>query len=264
MINFITKHVSNDLIFTGLNQLWRLVSGPMMLLLIPLYLTAEQQGYWYTFTSLAALAVLADLGFSTIILQFAAHEFAFLRFDQNGTFVGDSLHLKKIARLFTFSVKWVVGISLLAFPIILGIGYFMLSQKHTMISWHLPWLIYGTSSAIVFINSTILCFFEGCNSVGKIQHIRLKIAICASISVLTGLFLKLNLYALSISLLINSFVGIYFIYHQFKTLIVQLIKISKTSGYSWKKEFLSLMWKYAISWASGYFIFQIHTFIILF
>ena len=76
------KHIlsDKDLVNTAFNQLYRLISGPLMLLFIPLYLTQEEQGYWYTFSSVAALSVFADLGFSNIILQFAAHEFAFLKF----------------------------------------------------------------------------------------------------------------------------------------------------------------------------------------
>ena len=80
----IKKFLSDkDLVNTAINQLYRLVSGPLMLLFIPLYLTQEEQGYWYTFSSVAALAVFADLGFSHIILQFSAYEFAFLKFNNN-------------------------------------------------------------------------------------------------------------------------------------------------------------------------------------
>jgi hypothetical protein len=93
-----------DLINTAINQLYRLISGPLMLLFIPLYLTQIEQGYWYTFTSVAALAVFADLGFSNIILQFAAHEFAFLKFNSDETISGDEIHLRKLADFFRFSV----------------------------------------------------------------------------------------------------------------------------------------------------------------
>jgi hypothetical protein len=86
---------SYDFRHTALNQIWRLFSGPALLILIPLYLTAEVQGYWYTFISLAALAVFADMGFSTILLQFSAHEFAHLKFNSDKTIFGseNSLHI---------------------------------------------------------------------------------------------------------------------------------------------------------------------------
>ena len=46
-----------DLVNTAINQLYRLISRPLMLLFILLYLTQIEQGYWYTFTIVAALAV---------------------------------------------------------------------------------------------------------------------------------------------------------------------------------------------------------------
>jgi len=85
-----------DLFFTLINQVWRLVSGPITMLLIPLYLSPEQQGYWYLFGSLAALSIFADLGFSNIILQFSAHEYAFLHFTNTGLLDGEEIYLKKL------------------------------------------------------------------------------------------------------------------------------------------------------------------------
>lgn len=93
-----------DLFSTFLNQIWRIFSGPLILLSIPFFLTPEVQGFWYTFISLAALSVLADLGFSNIILQFSAHEFAFLRFKANMTLEGDTYHLCKLSDFFDLAL----------------------------------------------------------------------------------------------------------------------------------------------------------------
>ena len=78
------------------------------LVLIPLFLTKEAQGYWFTIMSLAALVMLADLGFSSIITQFAAHEFAFLRLDDH-EITGSEQHLNRLATFFVFSTKWALG-----------------------------------------------------------------------------------------------------------------------------------------------------------
>ena len=247
-----------DLISTAINQLYRLISGPLMLLFIPLYLTQIEQGYWYTFTSVAALAVFADLGFSNIILQFAAHEFAFLKFNSNGTISGDEIHLRKLADFFRFSVKWLCKVTLIVFPIIVIAGYFFINQKtDENINWILPWFIYSISSALVFVNSALLSFFEGCNSVAKVQGIRFKITVFTSITLLTGLFFKIKLFALALSLLVSAFVGTFLIYKNYKPLIFQLWNLSAVMYYSWKQEFFSLIWRYALSWSSGYFIFQL-------
>ena len=84
-----------DIAATFFNQAWRLISGPLMLLLIPLYLTEEQQGYWYLFGSVAALSTFADLGFSNIILQFSAHEYASLKIGNEGFLEGQIENIKK-------------------------------------------------------------------------------------------------------------------------------------------------------------------------
>ena len=247
-----------DLINTAINQLYRLVSGPLMLLFIPLYLTQEEQGYWYTFSSVAALAVFADLGFSNIILQFAAHEFAFLNFKEDGTIYGDEVHLHKLADFFRFSVKWLCKVTLIVFPIIVIAGYIFINQKnYENINWIVPWFVYSISSALVFVNSSLLSFFEGCNSVAKVQAIRFKITVLTSITVLTGLFLKTKLFALALSLMIAALLGIFLIYKNYKNLIIQLWKISSITFYSWKNEFLSLIWRYAFTWISNYFIFNL-------
>ena len=247
-----------DLVNTAINQLYRLISGPLMLLFIPLYLTQEEQGYWYTFSSVAALAVFADLGFSNIILQFAAHEFAFLKFKDDGTIYGDEVHLHKLADFFRFSVKWLCKVTLIVFPIIVIAGYIFINQENNEnINWVMPWFIYSISSALVFVNSSLLSFFEGCNSVAKVQRIRFKIAVLTNCVVLSGLFLKIKLFALALSLIASALVGIYLIYKNYKSLIIQLWKISSVMFYSWKKEFLSLIWRYALSWGSGYLIFQL-------
>lgn len=250
--------LDKSLINTALNQLYRLISGPMMLLFIPLFLTQEEQGYWYTFTSLAALAIFADLGFSTIILQFAAHEFAFLKFKDNGEIEGDYIHLRKLADFFRFSVKWLIIIVSIVFPLIILYGFYFIGLRENIdITWKIPWLIYAFSSAIVFIYSSLLYFFEGCNSVAKVEFIRFKVSAITSIILLLGLFFKIKLYALALSLLISFLYGLYMLYKNFNIAMRQLWNISKVQYYSWKKEFFNLIWRYALSWCSGYFIFQI-------
>lgn len=249
---------NRDVLNTALNQVYKIISGPMTLLFIPLFLTQEEQGYWYTFTSLAALAIFADLGFSTIILQFAAHEFAFLKFKNNGEIEGDYIHLRKLADFFRFSLKWLAIIITIVFPLIIIYGFYFINLKgDENIIWRIPWLIYVVSSAIVFLYSSLLYFFEGCNSVSKVEFIRFKISILTSSVILLGLFFKIKLYALALSLLVSFLYGLYMLYKNFNIAMKQLWNISKTPYYSWKKEFFSLMWRYALSWCSGYFIFQI-------
>ena len=246
-----------DIISTLIYQIFKIVSGPFVLVLIPIYLSPIEQGYWFTFASIAALAVFADLGFSNIILQFAAHEFAFLSFNSFSIIEGDKEHLYKLASFFRFSIKWLFKIVAIIFPFIIVGGYLFLNSKNNFLNWEIPWVIYSICSAVVFINTIILSFFEGCNSVRTIQLIKLRISFNSTICAVACLYFGMELYALSTSLIVSSLTGIYFIYKYFRRTIIQLWNISKISSYNWKEQFLSLIWRYAISWCSGYFIFQI-------
>jgi O-antigen/teichoic acid export membrane protein len=268
-LNGITKIIMNnsssyktDIFSTLLNQCWRVFSGPVLLLFIPLFLTPMEQGYWYTFTSVAAFSTLADLGFSNIVLQFAAHEFAFLDFNKNGTVGGDSLHLWKLASFFRFSIRWLARTVCIVFPLIVIGGFYFLSTHHldeVNVTWHIPWIIYSTVTAFVFINSTMLSFFEGCNSVGKIQQIRFKISVVTSFSMMIGLVTHIGLYALSLSAILASLFGFYIIWSNYKPFIRQLWTMSRKNSYNWWPEFSTLIWRYAISWGSGFLVFQLFT-----
>ncbi len=253
------KLFTRDFRHTAMNQLWRLLSGPALLILIPLYLSAEVQGYWFTFISLAALAVFADLGFTTIILQFSAHEFAHLRFDEQRQFAGNPAHVNRISSLFRFALGWSIKVALLVFPVILFVGAFVLSNKQAKVHWLLPWIIYGTTSVPVFINNIVLSFIEGCDSVGDAQKIRLRIAVGNTLAMMTGLLLGWGLYALVAGLVVSAVVGSTAILHRYRTPLQQLYTLPQTECHPWKKDILPLLGKYAVSWASGYFIFSVFT-----
>ena len=231
----------------------------MTLVLIPLFLTPEIQGYWYTIVGLSFLMVFADLGFSNIILQFAAHEFAYLRFDKNWKISGSEDHLKRLASFFVFSVKWAVLMLALAIPVISAVSFFVLTRRTSDVHWFLPWSIYLIGSIFVFFNNIFLYFFEGCDLVWLSQRIRLFISIVLTFTMWGGLVLRFNLYALAFSLLASSIAASIIIYYTFRQTIRQFIEISRTYRYSWGKYFFPLLWRYAISWASGYFIFQLFT-----
>ena len=253
------KKFDKDLQSTLLNSMWRVVAGPMTLLCIPFFLTALEQGYWYTFTGIAALSIFADLGFTMIVLQFAAHEFAYLRFGDNHELLGDEEHLWKLASFFRFVINWLGRIVSIVFPLIMIGGYYFLAAKQDELSWQWAWVIYSIASAGSFINTAILSFFEGCNSVGLVQGIRFRIGVCQTIATLVCLISGLNIYALGMALFVNVIVSGSYIMYCFRPTIKQLWRTSSKRCYDWWPEFSALIWRYAVSWCSGYFIFQIFT-----
>jgi len=202
------KFINNgELKSTALNQLWRLVSAPLVIFLIPVYLSSEEQGYWFLIISVGAIAAFADFGFSTILMQFSAHEFAFLKFNSKNEIEGSQENMNKLSSLFMFALRWAAIVTVVILPITYITGILFLGDTNTEINWKLPWLLYNIGAIISFVNSIVLAFFEGCDSVKEIQIIRLKITVLSTLIVLIGLISNFELYALSISLLVSSIYG---------------------------------------------------------
>lgn len=242
----------------GINQGWKILSGPLFLIIIPLFLSEVEQGFWYTFISLSALSVFANLGFSTILLQFSAHEFAHLKVQEDGSLSGDSVHLFRLSSLWKFSMSWSVIVGFIAFIIILIFGLIFIGLKKIDISWHYPWLIYGGASFLVFLNSMALSFFEGCDDVKGAHGIRFKMGVITVLSAICFLYLDFGLYSLGYSVLISSIFGVLMICLSKRVVIKQFYNLNSGVG-NWKQEILPLLKRYSLSWVSGYFIFQAFT-----
>jgi len=258
MIHIRDKQQNKDIYYTLAGQLFRLFSGPVMLLFIPLFLKPEQQGYWYLFGSISTLSALADLGFTGIVLQFSAHEYAFLYFTDNNQLAGDDLHLKKLGSFFRFIIKWVSNLCIITFPIIYIVGFVFFNRDDVLNIYWLPWTLYSFGSMINFFCNFILSFIEGLDKVASIQKIRLITSVINTGIVALILFAGGNIYALSFGMLINAFLTIFMILLIYKPILKELLIISSGFTYNWKSEIIPLFTRYVIGGFCGYFIFQLY------
>jgi hypothetical protein len=244
---------------TALHQFWRLISGPFIIFLVPVYLSSEEQGYWYLIISVGAIAAFADFGFSTILMQFSAHEFAFLKFNTNNEIEGVQESKSKLSSLFIFACKWTGIVTAVMLPVTYAIGFLLLGNSNTEVDWKLPWLLYNIGAFISFGNSIVLSFFEGCDSVKQIQGKRLKISIVSTGIIIFCLLFNYGLLALSIGLLVSSIYGAYILYRRYSKNIHDFYVLNSEYYYNWGPEIFVLLRRYIISWSSGYIIFQLFT-----
>lgn len=259
MKNKLFKKSASDFIATFFNQFWRLISGSLLLLLLPIFLTETQQGYWYLFSSIAALSTFADLGFSTIILQFSAHEYSSLNLNENSILIGAEQQIKKIGSFFRFVVQWLVKMCSFVFPVVFFIGLFFFVRDDVVGEYIVPWTIYSIGTFVNFFNNSILSFVEGLDQIKKIQQSRLTVSVINSLVIILCLCLQLSIYALALAMLISSSFMFITIFRTFGFVIKQLWTTSSNFSFPWKEEILPLFKKYIVSFTSGYFLFQIYT-----
>jgi len=249
----------NDLKNSFLNLTWRLTYGPLMLLIVSIKLSSVYQGYWFTFLSLAALSVLADLGFTTIVLQLSAHRFSNLRINKYGYFYGPSGHIERIASVFRFSISWILKLSILVFPVICFFGFYFLSTKSYDVDWLIPWILYSFLSLIILVTNVVYSFFEGCDGVAKIQKYRFLSSFASVITTIISLIIGLQLYALVLGAFFFCITSWFFIFIEYRFAIYQMRKKNKKLETVEQENILNLLKRYALSFISGYFIFQAFT-----
>lgn len=244
---------------TALHVVWRIVSGPALLVVISQQLSPTYQGYWFAFVSFAALCVFADLGFTTVVLQFSANRFSKLKFSRLGYLCGKSSAIDDSAALFSFSFKWIASLSAAVFPIIWAVGFYFLSQKEVVVNWRAPWILYSAGSLFFLIANVVLSFLEGCDSVAKVQKYKMLTSMVSVGVTLGALLLGFNLYALVLGVFASCLAAFGLIWSGFRRPLAQLLRRKSCLPSVESKRIRHILGRYAISFASGYFVFQAFT-----
>ena len=256
---FFSSLLQPDAFATFFNYTIKIFLNPIIVLFVPVFLSENQQGYWYTFGSIAALTTFADLGFTSIMTQYVAHEYTYLKLDKvDGKFFGQEEHIKRMSSLFKFVVHWMGIVLFVALCIILLAGMVMFSGSNDGVKWFLPWVMYALSSVYNFASQVALSFFEGCDQFAITQKIRASSSIIHCITTIGLLAAGMGLYALSIPLIVKGSLVFYFLIRYFGSTFAQLRNVDNDEKIAWGKEIVPLLVRYAISWASGYFSFQIY------
>src|ERR1700735_1509946 len=113
--------------FTVMARFWSAAAGIVTILLIARFLSPKEQGYYYTFSSLVALQIVFELGFSFVILQLAAHERGYLVFLPTGLIEGDHVSDSRLASVLQRAVKWYSVAGLIMAAVLLPTGMYFFS-----------------------------------------------------------------------------------------------------------------------------------------
>jgi hypothetical protein len=229
-------------------------------LLIAHFLTTAEQGYYYTFSSLVALQIVFELGFSFVILQLAAHERAHLQIQDDGTITGDRVAHSRLASVLHKAVRWyTVGALLMAAALLpAGFHFFLVHrQPGVPVSWQLPWIAVVLAATITFQMDPIFAFLEGCGRIHQVARMRLTQAVLGSLMAWSVLYLHHGLFAPSMIISGQAIAGGCFLFSQRRLLLPLLRHNTSVHLVSWRREIWPFQWRIAISWICGYFIFQL-------
>jgi len=241
--------------------MWGIMSGSLSIFLVVSYFSKIQQGYYYTFSSILALQIFIEMGIGSVIQQFASHEWAKLNFDENGEIVGDANALSRLISIANISFKWFFsGCSIVIIGLSFGGYFFFNSPNSDYHGWITPWFFLCLFTGISFALTPMWSLLEGCNQVRKLYGFRFLQGVIINLSVWISIILGVGLWAAVVSSIVSIICAVIFIRKNYYIFFLTLF-FKKSTGpkISWQSDMLTMQWKVAISWISGYFSFFLFT-----
>lgn len=266
MINILKKIAiklgfDRAIIFTSSTSIIGAFGSVITIILIVKYLTSIEQGFYYTFGSIVAIQIFFELGLNGIITQYVAHEASNLKWENKYILQGESKYLSRLSSLLHFSVKWYLLFASLLFVILTIVGFFFFNRYDTTngaVSWVGPWMLLAFGTSLDLILSPIIAFIQGLGMVKEMARIQLFRTIFRLSIVWGGLILGAKLFVPGLGSLVGIFVfTMLLIYGNYFKILHNIWVISISEKVSYKKEIFPFQWKIALSWISGYFIFQL-------
>jgi hypothetical protein len=253
--------VDRSIVYGIGGRAWSFFSAPITVILITSRFTREYQGYYYTFNSLLGLQVFIELGLTTVVVQFASHEWSKLTWAPGQDLSGDPGALSRLVSLGRVAVRWfLTGAVLLALGLGVG-GYIFFSQRPSQgIVWMAPWFALCLGCAANLCLTPIFALLEGCNQVSSVYAYRSIQVIVSSLAIWLAILFGANLWAAPIALSATFCWALLFL-SRYRSFFKPFVSGVTHAGprIHWRSEMLPMQWRVAVSYLSGYFTFTIFT-----
>jgi O-antigen/teichoic acid export membrane protein len=246
--------------YTVFARIIQAAGGVGSVLFIAKYLSKDEQGYYYTFGSILAIQIFFELGLGTVLTQYVAHEMVHLKWKGRFDTEGDVVHQSRLSSLLHFSLRWYTVVSILVFLTLNVAGFYFFSRfnPHPNIEWRLPWMILCLASSAYLVLDPLLAILEGLGKVKEIAKIRLVHQTVYIVGVITFLFSGCKLYSAPLATSLAFLVVLAMcLFSDHARILLNLSKIKGTWKVNYLKEIFPFQYKIALSWISGYFIFQL-------
>ena len=263
LIKSLARKIGMDgaIAYSSAARMFQAFAGVISIFFIAAFLSGDEQGYFYTFGSILAIQTFFELGFTDIITQYVAHEVAHLNLREDLAYDGEEKYRSRLTYLIKFCLKWYMVIAIAFFIVvnIVGIAFFnSYGTNGIEVDWELPWLILSFSTALKLLQSPFTAIFNGLGRVKDMMQITFYQQLILPISQWVMFACGLKLYVVGISSMLGVLVWFVFIYKSnLSVLFLNLLKSRITERISYFKEIFPYRWRIALSWISGYFIFQL-------
>ncbi|UKJ08248.1 lipopolysaccharide biosynthesis protein [Solitalea lacus] len=253
--------IDQTIAFTVISKIIQAVGGVATLAFVARFLTKAEQGYYYTFGSILAIQIFFELGLCNIIIQFVAHENATITWRDDATFEGSVESISRLSSLLRFTVKWFVVISILFIIGLLITGYVFFKKfgnVNDFVEWQGPWFLLAVTTALALFAAPVMAYLEGLGKMKEVAKVRVVQQIIQLPLMLILFSFGFKLYSAPIAYTIAlSVIPIWIFCSRQKQILKNIWNKIDSFRVDYKKEIFPFQWKIALSWISGFFIFQL-------
>ncbi|WP_431265247.1 hypothetical protein ACQ859_07480 [Roseateles chitinivorans] len=249
-------HVFLTLLLRG----WGILAGGATTLLLPFWLTPGQQGFYYTFGSLLALQVFFELGLNQVIIQLVSHEAAHLQLHDDGTITGDAERIHRLSAIRRLVQRWYL-IAAALFAVITGLAGHVFFERRGGLpteDWLPVWACLVAFTAVNLYMSPRLAIVEGTGHIGQVARLRLIQSVLGYGTLWALLLAGAGLWVAAVVPAVSALTTWVWIRIRADGLR-HAPSTASGPGFSWRRDIFPLQWRLAVSWASGYFIFNLFT-----
>ena len=234
--------------------MWTAIGQLVYITLITVYFSAELQGLYYTLFSIVAFQTIIELGMSTVLIQYAAHE-TDTNFRILNTNNGTNYQYNNLKTVFLFGKRYYFYGSLIFIFLLMVLGSWFLSQNlhGSEIDWLGPFTSYVIFSGLNLMYSPFYSIVEGVGFVKQITKIRLYRIVIANFLGWVGITCGLELYCLAMSSVGHLMVSQYMYHFKFRNLFRNIQMSNELENRDvFIKSIKKFKLRVALSWISGY------------
>jgi O-antigen/teichoic acid export membrane protein len=250
--------IDRAVFFAIAGKIWSMCAGLITVLLIAAFFSPELQGFYYTFNSVVAFQVFAELGLGTVLTYYASHEWAKLAFDRDGRVTGDADALSRLISLGRFALRWYLAAGAAA-TLVLAVGglYFFGMAGDQVPGWEAPWIVLCVVTGLNLCVVPIWALLEGCNQVSSVYAYRLIQYVASSVAAWVAIYLGAGLWVASIIGVTGLLAMILTAGRRYGGFVrTILLQHPKGPRLNWRVDILPMQWRISLGWISGYFTFS--------
>lgn len=251
--------VDGAVFFAVVARFWQLFSGPVTLVLLSRYFSAEERGYFYTFASVLALQTFFELSLHVVLVNVASHEWAGLRVEADGSVGGDVANQSRLASLLHAASRWYAVASVL-FAVGVGTGgaFFLSDRGLPPADWLPQWIGLTVLTALLLATLPLTSLLEGCDQLPIVNRYRLRQAVTGSAIVWALIVLGAGLWVSVAAAAVRLYWDLHLVAVRYRNFFRSLWSAPREQELDWREKVWPMQWRLAVGgvfgWLSMYLI----------